>query len=372
MASNEAWGERLASTRYRFMRVSRRTGNETEVIRALKGGTVTRNDDTRIKESAEASLVESYDFGPDLVRIHIDAVTVSGKQLTDVLGTFLPVIPSRTIEGATSTHSLKMCGRLQELLDDKFATPYEVAKGSDAVSVAKSMCEAAGLTVVADQSDFRTTNTRYYGVGVNQENSDTGDTKLDAINDLLTLADFRGAWTDKMGVVHLSKYYDPADIAESWQFVEGPTARFETSMGEEYDYTDAANHVVVRYGSEDDTPIVAEAWDTDPDSPLSTVSRGRTITRSYTYNELPQGESAADKQDYADKRAATLLKTAQSVIRRVTVTTAYTPTKLNDTATLRFPTGGVDGKYQIRTQTLSLLGGCPTQVEFRQFRRRNS
>lgn len=372
MASdNEAWGERLASTRYRFMRVSRKTGNETEVIRALKGGSVTRNDDTRIKESAEASLVDAYDFGPDLVRIHMDAVTVGGRQLTAVLGTFLPVVPSRSISGANSTHSLKMYGRLQELLDDKFPTPYQVAKGSDAVAVARKICEGAGLSVVADPSDYRTSNVRYYGVGANQSNSDTGDTKLDAVNDLLTLADFRGAWTDAMGVVHLTKYRDPADIAESWSFVEGPTARFETSMSEEYDYTDTANHVVVRYGSGEDTPIVSEAWDTDPNSPLSTVSRGRTITRAYTYNDLPEGSSAADRQSYADKRAATLLKTAQSVIRRVTITTAYTPTKINDTATLRFPTGGIDGKYQIRTQTLSLLGGCPTQVELRQFRRRS-
>lgn len=364
------WGERFAETRYRFMRVSRATGNETEVVRCLKGGSITRNDDTRIKESAEASLVESYDFGPDLVRVHMSVRTVSGATLDAVLGTFLPVVPSVEITGGRHTHSLKMYGRLQELLDDKFARPYTVEPGSDAVAVAARMCADAGLEVVAESSDYRTTNVRYYGVGATQSNSETDDTKLGAVNDLLDLAGFRSAHTDVYGRVVLERYRDPADIQTSWDFAEGPSARFETDMTEEYDYTSAANHVVVRYG-EGDEAVVAEAWDTDPNSPLSTVSRGRTITTSYSYTDLPGGKTDADRRDYASRRAATLLRTAQSVIRRVTMTTAYTPTGINDTVNLDYPTGGVSGKFQIRTQRLSLLGGCPTEVECRQFRRRN-
>ena len=127
----------------------------------------------------------------------------------------------------------------------------------------------------------------------------------------------------------------------------------------------------MRYGGDNDTEaIVAEAWDTDPNSPLSTVSRGRAITKSYSYSDLPEGKTDAERRDYADRRAATLLKTAQSVIRRVTLTSAYTPTGINDTVNIDYPTCGVSGKFQIRTQRLSLLGGCPTEVECRQFRRR--
>lgn len=365
------WGERFAETRYRFMRVSRATGHETEVIRCLKGGSVTRNDDTRIKESAEASLVESYDFGPDLVRVHMSVRTVSGASMETVLGTFLPVVPSVDISGARHTHSLRMYGRLQELLDDRFPRPYTVEPGSDAVAVAAGICRDSGLEVVAEPSDYRTTNVRYYGIGAAQSNSETDDTKLGAVNDLLGLAGFRSAHTDAYGRVILDRYRDPADIQTSWDFVEGPLARFETDMTEEYDYTSAANHVVVRYGGDNDAEaIVAEAWDTDPGSPLSTVSRGRTITKAYSYTDLPEGKTDAARRDYATRRAATLLRTAQSVVRRVTLTSAYTPTGINDTVNIDYPTGGVSGKFQIRTQRLSLLGGCPTEVECRQFRRR--
>lgn len=374
MPSNSDWYERFVTTRYRFMRVSRKTGEETEVIRCLKGGKVTRNDDTTIKESAEASLVDSYSFGPDLVRIYLTATTVGGKQLEAVLGTFLPVVPSRSITGAKSEYSMKMYGRLQELVDDKFSRPYQLASGTNAVSAAKKICEDAGLTVIADSSDYCISNPRAYGIGADQANSDTNDTKIGAVNDLLSLANFRAAYTDPMGRVVLEKYRQPANIAPSWDFMEGPTARFETSMSEEFDYTSVANHVVVRYEGKSGTAadadsevIVSEAWDTDPMSELSTVSRGRTITTAYTYSELPTGSTAAERQAAADSRAQSLLATAQSTIRRVKLTSVYAPISINETVNLQYATGGLSGKYQVRTQTLTLTGGCPTEMELRQF-----
>lgn len=370
------WGERFVSTRYRFMRVSRKTGAELEVIRCLKGGKITRNNDTTIKETATASLVDSYNFGADLVRIHLQATTVSGKQLDAVLGTFVPVVPSRSITGAKSEYSLKMYGRLQELSDDKFARPYNIEAGANAVEEAKKIIEDCGLECVAETSDYTISRPRAYGVGADQANEDTNDTKIGAVNDLMALAGFRAAYTDVMGRVILEKYRAPADIAPSWDYAEGAGARFETSMTEEYDYTSTANHVVLRYEGEnkdgDTEVIVAEAWDNDPMSDLSTVSRGRTITSAYTYTELPEGKTAAERRAYADARALVMLNTAQSTIRRVKLSSVFTPLNINQTVNLTYGTGGLSGKYQIRTMELTLTGGCPTSMELRQFVRRQA
>ena len=366
-----SWDERIARTSYRFMRVSRATGEEVERIPALKGGTITRNDDVRIKENAEASLVGSYDFGPDLVRVWMDCEWAGGNSASVVLGTFLPVLPSRSVNSGYSKASLKMYGRLQELLDDKYGAPVTVPRGSNAVAYARAVCEQAGLEVVADPSDYQTTDTRYYGIGAEQSNSSYGDTKLDMVNDLLDLAGFRAAHTDSMGRVLLEKYVAPEDIVPAQDFVEGPDAKFESSMTDERDYTSTANHVVVRYGGTDGKEaVVGEAYDTDPSSDLSTVSRGRVITKGYTYNDLPPGSTAQERQDYATKRAQTLLGTAQSVIRRIKIRTPYHPATVNDVISMRFPSGGIDGRFQIRAQTLSLTGGCPTETEARNFWRR--
>lgn len=373
------WYEPFSSTRFRFMRVSRETGHEVERVKVIRGGSISRNDDTRIKESAELDMVGTYSFGPDFLRVYAEFGWLDGQSADVCLGTFLPVIPSREVHNGYSKASVKLYGRLQELLDDKFASPYTVQKGSNAVAVAKKVCEDCGLEVLAEASDFVTSVTRAYGVGATSEHSKAdpettiGDTKLDMVNDLLDLAGFRAAFTDPWGRVVFQKYKDPSEKPVTWRFEEGPRAKFEARMDEERDYTDAANHVVVRYGStstDGSEVVVGEAWDRDPKSDLSTVSRGRTITRSYSYNELPPGDTAAEKREYADKRATTLLSTAQSVIERIKFTHTYAPIALNDVCYIGYGSGDVSGRYQVRTQTLTLGAGCPVACEARIFRRR--
>ncbi len=379
MGSNH-WYDSFASTRYRFVRVSRATGAETDRLTVIRGGTVTRNDDTRIKESAVLEIVGGYDFGPDLLRVYADFTWLDGDVETVCLGTFLPVVPSRSIYPGHSKAQVQLYGRLQELLDMKFAHPVTVPAGSDAVAKAKEVCEGIGLEVIAESSSYTTSVTRAYGIGVSSQQSQSdsdstiGDTLLDMVNDLLDLAGFRAAYTDPYGRVIMRKYEDPADKPVSWSFVEGPSAKFEGTMTEERDYTSAANHVVVSYASlgndGNSESIVAEAYDNDPDSDLSTVTRGRVITKNYAYNELPPGKTAAERQAYADQRAKTLLSTAQSVIERVNLTHAYAPVALNDVVAIDYGSADLSGNYQVRTQTITLKAGCPVACEARKFRRR--
>lgn len=363
-----SWKDRTSATSYRFMRVSRSTGYETDMIRVLKGGSITRNNDVRIMETAEAELVGSLNVGPDFIRVYMDASWPSGETESVVLGTFLPVIPSRDVKHGYSRAKVKMYGRLQELLDDKFSSPITLAKGTNAVEAAVSVCEQQGLEVIADPSDYTISDVRMYGLGAQQNNSSVGDTKLDMVNNLLDLAGFRAAKTDPMGRILMKRYADPMSIAPSWSFDEGPMAKFESDMTDERDITSAANHVVVRYESEGEI-IVGEAYDTDPASDLSTVSRGRVITRTYEYTSLPEGETASDRQAYANQRAQTLLRTAQATIRRITLTHPYAPITVNDTCTVSYRSGGVEGLFEVRVQKLSLTGGCPVNAELRQFRR---
>lgn len=362
------WDERIAQTSYRYMRVSRESGLETEVIRALRGGRITRNLDTDIKESAECPIVGGLSVGADLVRIYMTCEWMGGETEEVVLGTFLPVVPGRSIRAGYSTATVRMYGRLQELVDDSFSAPVSVEAGAKAVDAAKKVCEGCGLTVVSEPSDYKLSGTRCYGIG--SDSATASDTKLAMVNDLLSLAGFRAAYTDPMGRVIFEKYREPSAIAPSWEFAEGVSAKFEADVTEERDYTDVANHVVVYYGPDyDGKAIAAEAWDRDPDSPLSTVSRGRTITRSKSYSELPDGATDDAKQRAADAKAKSLLDTEQSVIWRVTMRHAYAPVKIADTVSVDYPSGSVQGKFQVRTQTLTLGGGCAVDAELRVYDR---
>ena len=360
------WNQRIASTSYRFMRVERATGMETERLTMLKGGSITRNNDVRIMETAEVEVVGSFDPGPDLVRIYLDAEFADGSVEEVALGTFIPYVPSRDVHAGYSTSTVKLYGRLQELLDDKFTDPVTLAKGANAVDEARKACEDMGLTVIADDSDFTISDARSYGVGVVQNNSETGDTKLDMVNDLLSLADFQAAKTDTLGRVLLRRYVESQGKEASWTFTEGPSAKFESDATDERDTTSTANHVAVYYRTDEET-CVGEAW--DHKSEFSVENQGRVITQTYEYTELPTGSTAAERTEYANKRAQSLLQTAQAVIRRVTLSHAYAPISITDSVNVDYPSGGIQGKFEVRTMKLSLVGGCRTETELRQFQR---
>ena len=180
------WKQRTVRDVYRFVRVSRATGNELEMLPMLRGGTITRNNDVRILDTAEVTRVGKFDIGADLVRVYRTAEWRGGHSETVVLGTFIPVIPSRNVHNRFSTATVKLYGRLQELLQDKFATPFTVNKGDNAVEVAKKVAADIGLNVITDPSDYTVSRTRVYGIGVDQNNSETDDTKLGMVNDLLS------------------------------------------------------------------------------------------------------------------------------------------------------------------------------------------
>ena len=360
------WKKRSKRTTFRFMRVSRKTGEELEVIPILKGGTITRNNDVRILDTAEVECVGKLDIGADLVRIYMEAEWSGGHTETVVLGTFIPMVPSRNVYRGYSTSTVKLYGRLQELLQDKFARPVTIAKDANAVKEAKKVVEGIGLTCLCDDSDYKTTRVRTYGIGADQNNSEVDGTKLGMVNDLMTLADFRAAKDDVMGNILLRKYIDPTKRPAAYSMAEGIDCKFEPEMTDEFDITDTANHTVVVYKGEKET-YVGEAWDRDPDSVYSTVSRGYTITQNYEYSDIPVGGSTGEKQAYADKRAKTLLETNQSSIRRVTMTSAYYPATVNDSLAIDYPSGGISDKFEIRVQKLTLTAGCPVETELRNF-----
>lgn len=68
----------------------------------------------------------------------------------------------------------------------------------------------------------------------------------------------------------------------------------------------------------------------------------------------------------ADQKAAELLATNQHSIHRITGTHIIAPITIGDTITLNLPTQHITGTYAIRTQTITLKPGLPTQTELRE------
>ena len=186
---------------YHFARVSRETGYEVGNVDGIKdGGSITRNVDTSSYESGSFSYVGPLDIGNDLVRPYLDATFDDGSTESVPLGTFVVSMPSSDVSGAYSEGKADMYGRLYEVASARFTEPLRIAKGSNAVDVARMILEDAGLEVIADESGY--TLSQDWAVGHGSSNNDN-DTMLGAVNELLGLAGFSSAKTDEYGRVLL-------------------------------------------------------------------------------------------------------------------------------------------------------------------------
>lgn len=360
------WSKRFSAT-YRFVRVSRLTGLETERLTNIKtGGKITRNQDTSTYESASIDYVGSIDVGIDLIRIYLDAVFTDGSVESVALGTFVASTPSATLNGGLATGSADLYGRLKELYDDDFDTPYAVTQGTNAVQAAMAICKEVGLEVIADDSDYTLSATWVFGTGSNGE--DDPDNKLAAVNKLLDAAGFNSAKTDPYGRVIMTRYKEPSKRPIAWEFIEGASARFLSEVKRTYDVSEIANVVHCDYTSQDDT-IRGTAVDSAPESPYSTVNVGRRIVKRYTYNDLPEGNTAAQMQANANTRAQTLMDTERSVIYKVEFDHVYAPVTVGDAITMQYTTAGVTKNLAIRTQDIELGAGCLISCEARAFER---
>ncbi|WP_077597878.1 hypothetical protein [Olsenella urininfantis] len=357
------WSRRFSAS-YRFMRVSRATGMEVGRLGNVRaGGTIERNLD-KAYETGSVDFVGQLDLGADLLRVWLDATFADGTTASEPLGTFLVSVPRAERSGGVSRGTADLSGRLREAAEDELE-PMAVPTGTNAVSHAAGMLRDAGLEVVADDSDWATSSTWVLGAGAQDERLST---RLGAANALLEAAGFSAARTDPMGRVMLRRHVGVEGRAPSLRMEEGPLARFCDSCTDERDASGVANVVHAVYSTAEET-VVGVAVDDDQESPWSTVSRGWRKSASYSFSDLPQGDSAQARQAAADAKARELLASQQSVVHRVTARHVYAPLSVGDAVDVLWPSAGIRGKFAVRRIALTLVGGCPMEMEVRRFER---
>lgn len=353
-------------TSYRFMVVDRQTGMEKRQLSGIVPKSITQNQDSDIFESASIEYVGALDVSPDLLRIYLiveDPMT--GESAEEALGTFLVSTPSQDRDGALSTGTADLYGRLKELYDDDFDTAYVVASGTNAVEAATKIAEDIGLEVIAEESDYKLS--QQWVFGINKTNDDSGDNKLDAINQLLDTAGFASAQTDPMGRLVFRTYIEPNDRPSVYTFEEGENARFLRQATDTADVFNVANVVHVDYNTQD---IDVRGTAIDESSKYGTKTVGRRIVSTYSYSEVPDGVSTANLQTYANNKAASMLATERSIKHELVFQAVYRPLTVTDAITVEVPTWNISHKYAIRTRELDLTSpACLQKITCRWFER---
>lgn len=360
------WSDRYTTT-VRFMRVSRSTGLETELLDRVfaDGSTCTRDEGMETYESASLSA-SSFDVGTDLVRCYFEPIFADGSEESIAIGTWLPGAPKRDIDGSSETFSVTCYGRLKELADDQFEYPFTISAGTNAVEAAVDICRQSGLEVDAEEGSYAIGAPRTYGLSRSDDDSSvSASSKLDVVNDLLSLASFQPATTDPYGRVVMRPQ---GGMSPVHGFVEGPSARFLSDMSDEIDWFDVPNVVKVVFSNQD-KEFIGIAVNDDPNSELSTVSMGRRICHTERFSDVPDEAEDDEIQALVDARAASLLSELSVATRYVTMSHTYAPVTVGDIVTIDFPTGGVSGDFRISSMRFNLgSGGLLSTTDVRSFR----
>lgn len=345
------------------------TGTETEQVTNITGGTLQMNGSTETFETGTVRCVGPLDVGTDLVRCHMTATWDDGTSEDVALGTYDVSVPSRDVHGSYEECEATLDGRLIELQQDAFETPYVVPEGDNALYYTARLALNRGLSFApVEQTISALMTTRNYVFGLGAEGDDSG-TVLSAYNDVsMGTLGFRAATTDPYGRIEM-RYPIDYDGAPVWTFAEGENATFLSDATDERDTTGVCNVVVCVY-EYDDATIIGTAEDTDPASPWSIGAYGRRKVAVYDYNEAPQGTTDAQRQAAADARAQQMLDENRSIVRRVTIRHTYCPARVGDIVEVIYPSAGIFGKFAVRTQSVEVgSAGCLTTSELRRFER---
>ena len=308
---------------------------ETERLE-ITGGSISRSKDG-LRDSADIDLV-SYEMGKErYIRIYLDA-NQAGAASHEPLFTGLATSPTRDIDGFYETDTLACYSVLKAADDVLLARGYYVPAGSNGGTVIKDLLSCIPAPVAIE------------GQAPNLQSSiiaEDGESRRSMADKVLTAINWRMRIEGDGTIVITEK---PKDTVARFDPVDQDV--LEPSIKVDYDWYECPNVLRAVHGD-----MSAVARDDSPDSPLSTVNRGREVWAEETSCELNSGESIAE---YVNRR----LKELQQVQLTASYDRRYHPDVLvGDLIRLHYPAQGLDGVFRVTSQKIELSHAAKTSEE---------
>lgn len=186
--------------------------------------------------------------------------------------------------------------------------------------------------------------------------ADTSDTWLTFISSLIANGNYTLS-LDEMGRVLFAPVQDLKSLQPVWTYDDGNSSILYPELTMDHDLYGIPNVVeVVYFNSETNQNIIKVAENNDPNSPISTISRGRRIIYRETNPSLP----GIPTEDMIQQHAVDLLRALSSIEYTVTYTHGYCPVRVGDCVRLNYERAGfTDIKAKVISQTIKCEPGCP-------------
>jgi hypothetical protein len=336
------WTKTMTQT-FEYYIVDPGTWKDKSILRNVKSCTITR--DAEVDTLGSATLDINEPLGECYVRIYLITIQ-NGITEKHPLGTFIVQTPTESYDGKVSSVSMDAYTPLLELKENPPPIGYSLLEDENIMESAYLITrDNVRAPVVKTECDEKL----YYDFV-----SDTNDTWLKFVKDLIANARYEFA-LDELGRILYSPMQDTASLQSVHTYNDGNSSILYPEITMNRDIYKIPNVVEVVYSNGKDC-YRARVVNDDPNSPISTVNRGREII----YRETNPNITGNPTENYIKDYATRLLKAKSSVEYKVSYTHGYCGTRLGDCVRLDYKRAGInDVKAKIISQNIKCEPGCP-------------
>ena len=336
------WRSGMTQT-YEYYLVDPATWKDKSLLNNVISCKINRDDESETLGSASFSITDS--IGEDYVRAYLVTVQ-NGIKERFALGTFLIQTPSSTFDGKVRSVTVDAYTPLLELKEVMPPLGYTIMEGENVMDCAYQIVKTNVRAPVVKTTD--PTNLLQNFV------ANTNDTWISFTEDLIANAKYHFD-LDEMGRVLFAPDQDTASLQPVWTYDDGNSSILYPDITIDHDLYGIPNVVEVIY-SEDSKCLYAKVVNDDPNSPISTVNRGREIIYRDTSPAFAGIPSEKHIQEYAER----LLRELSSIEYSVSYSHGYCPVRVGDCVRLNYSSAGLTNvKAKVVSQSISCEPGCP-------------
>ena len=335
------WSESMEQS-FEYYEVDPNTWKDIRKIENVKSCSIDKDESSDTLGSASISIVDT--LGETYIRAYL-LIRQNGNNFRVTLGTFLVQTPSSDFDGKNRNVTMDCYTPLLELKENPPPLGYTLMKGENIMERAYEICRENCRAPVVETKLEKVLEANFV--------SNTDDTWLVFLQDLLAQAKYK-FYLDEEGKILFAPIQKLEQLKPVWTFNDDNSSILYPDINLEHDLYGIPNvvEVVCSTGTE---MYTARVVNDDPNSPTSTVNRGREILYRETSPNIQGIPSVEQINEYAE----TLLEELSSVEYQVSYKHGYCPVRVGDCVRLNYERADLkDVKAKVINQSINCETSC--------------
>lgn len=335
------WTKSMTQT-FEYYTVSPDTWADDKPIRTVKTCQISRDWSAETLGSASITITDLV--GEAYIRVYLVAIQ-NGVTYRFPLGTFLVQTPSSKFDGKIRDVTVDAYTPLLELKESPPPIGYSLFKGANIIESAYTLCAENARAPVSKAVCETNLQTDFV--------ANTDDTWLSFLSDLIANAKYNFD-LDEMGRIMFAPKQDTASLQPVWTYDDDNSSILYPEVTLDHDMYGIPNVVEVVY-STGVSSYSARVVNDDPNSPISTINRGREIIRRVTDPEIAGNPTEYQVNEYATQ----LLRDLSTLEYTISYTHGYCPVRVGDCVRFNYTRADMNNiKGRVISQTIDCKPGC--------------